>query len=487
MPTKLRKLPSYRLHKPTGQAVVTPRRPGPLPRQARLRGQPRDVPPQIAEWLTPAAVALPGPADPRPVADLTINELILAFWTGTPSATTAEDGTPTGEPDNIRTPSGRSAALRPHPGPGLRPPGPEGGPPGDDRRRAVPQRRSTSGSAGSSALFKWAVENELVPAGVHHGLKAVAGLRKGRSRGPGDRAGQAGPGGVRRGDPAPCLPPGLGDGRTPAPHRHAARRGRPSCGPATWTPRARSGSTRPSGTRPSTTAGSGGSTSGRRPRRSSGPGSAPTRRPTCSARGRRWRSAGPERRRSRKSPHDPSQRPGAGRRARSGTPGDRYYETGLRPCDPPGLPEAGVPLWHPNQLRHNAATAAPQGVRPGRGPGRPRPRATWTPRRSTPSGPGPGGFRHGADWLINPPSRVPPLRHAPSVTEPPEGRVHPEGMAGAFAEVGLRPRRHGPWDGGTGHGTASARGPRRVRDDRTATPPGPARPGLRDPAPHPGA
>ena len=30
-------------------------------------------------------------------------------------------------------------------------------------------------------LFKWAVENELVPPGVHHGLKAVAGLQKGRS------------------------------------------------------------------------------------------------------------------------------------------------------------------------------------------------------------------------------------------------------------------------------------------------------------------
>jgi integrase len=30
-------------------------------------------------------------------------------------------------------------------------------------------------------MFKWAVENELVPPSVHHGLKAVAGLRKGRS------------------------------------------------------------------------------------------------------------------------------------------------------------------------------------------------------------------------------------------------------------------------------------------------------------------
>ena len=30
-------------------------------------------------------------------------------------------------------------------------------------------------------VFKWGVENELVPPGVHHGLKAVSGLRKGRT------------------------------------------------------------------------------------------------------------------------------------------------------------------------------------------------------------------------------------------------------------------------------------------------------------------
>src|SRR5262249_48330031 len=29
--------------------------------------------------------------------------------------------------------------------------------------------------------FRWAVENELVPPSVHHGLKAVAGLRRGRA------------------------------------------------------------------------------------------------------------------------------------------------------------------------------------------------------------------------------------------------------------------------------------------------------------------
>src|SRR5262249_38697278 len=29
--------------------------------------------------------------------------------------------------------------------------------------------------------FKWAVENELVPPSVHHGLRAVSGLKKGRS------------------------------------------------------------------------------------------------------------------------------------------------------------------------------------------------------------------------------------------------------------------------------------------------------------------
>ena len=30
-------------------------------------------------------------------------------------------------------------------------------------------------------FFKWTVENELVPASVHHGLRAVPGLRRGRT------------------------------------------------------------------------------------------------------------------------------------------------------------------------------------------------------------------------------------------------------------------------------------------------------------------
>jgi hypothetical protein len=30
-------------------------------------------------------------------------------------------------------------------------------------------------------MFKWGVENELVPPSVHHGLKAVQGLKRGRS------------------------------------------------------------------------------------------------------------------------------------------------------------------------------------------------------------------------------------------------------------------------------------------------------------------
>jgi integrase len=42
-------------------------------------------------------------------------------------------------------------------------------------------------------MFRWAVEEELVPATVHHGLKAVEGLRKGR-------------GDVREGDPVKPVP-----------------------------------------------------------------------------------------------------------------------------------------------------------------------------------------------------------------------------------------------------------------------------------------
>jgi len=95
--------PSYRLHKPSRQAVVTlagndhylgPHG-SPESRQAYER--------LVAEWL--ASRQRP----PEPVAglpDLTINELLLAYWDHARSYY-VKDGKPTSEPDTIRQ------ALRP--------------------------------------------------------------------------------------------------------------------------------------------------------------------------------------------------------------------------------------------------------------------------------------------------------------------------------------------------------------------------------------
>src|SRR5262249_52232201 len=55
-------------------------------------------------------------------------------------------------------------------------------------------------------FFKWAVENERVPPSVHHGLQAVAGLRKGRS-------------GVREAPPVKSVPDAFVDAIRP----HVAR------------------------------------------------------------------------------------------------------------------------------------------------------------------------------------------------------------------------------------------------------------------------
>ena len=70
--------------------------------------------------------------------------------------------------------------------------------------------------------FKWAVSAEIVPPSVHHGLRTVSGLRRGRGRRPGIGAGQAGPGVVRGRHQAPCCPSGVGNGGVAKPFRHAA-------------------------------------------------------------------------------------------------------------------------------------------------------------------------------------------------------------------------------------------------------------------------
>ncbi|WP_169973101.1 tyrosine-type recombinase/integrase [Tautonia rosea] len=176
--------PSYRHHKRSGQAVVT------------LNGRDHYLGPHgspesraeydrlIAEWLSN------GRRSPKTASrsrgrsgsgsDLTINEMLLAYLRFA-EGYYVKNGTPTQEPDNIRWAVRPLRKLYGHTlaqdfGPLA--------------LKAVRQTMIDSGLCRAEInrrvgrivrVFKWAVSEELIPAEVHHGLRAVSGLRFGRS------------------------------------------------------------------------------------------------------------------------------------------------------------------------------------------------------------------------------------------------------------------------------------------------------------------
>ncbi len=132
----------------------------------------------LAEWLTngrrlPGRTSESGP-------DRTVNEMALAYLEHVDSYY-VKNGKPTSEPKNIRL------AIRP-----LRrlyghTPARDFGP---LALKAVRQAMMDSGICRNEInkrvrrvvrLFKWAVGEEMVPASVQHGLRAVEGLRRGRA------------------------------------------------------------------------------------------------------------------------------------------------------------------------------------------------------------------------------------------------------------------------------------------------------------------
>jgi hypothetical protein len=103
MRTKHRKVPAYRLHKPTGQAVVRldgkdhylGRHGTEASRESYRR--------TIAEWLTAGGLRPPASGVRAPAVSPTVDELILAFWSRHAEGHYRHaDGTPTGELDNFR-------------------------------------------------------------------------------------------------------------------------------------------------------------------------------------------------------------------------------------------------------------------------------------------------------------------------------------------------------------------------------------------------
>ena len=178
MPRKTLRTPSYRLHKPTGQAVVRLNGRDLYLGRHNTQASKAEYDHLIAEWLANGR-RLPR-ADGQEC--LTITELIARFWKQYVQPHYRKpDGTPTSEPDNFRL------ALRPLKATCGTLSARDFGP------LALQTVRQAMIDAGGSRgyinkhvrriklMFRWAVENKIVPPSVYHGLQAVSGLRLGRS------------------------------------------------------------------------------------------------------------------------------------------------------------------------------------------------------------------------------------------------------------------------------------------------------------------
>ncbi len=351
---KSKRIPSYRLHSPSGQAVVT------------IHGRDHYLGPygspesraeydrRVAEWLASGRLRVAS-ADPRPGTSLSVVELILAYMAHAETYYRRPDGSLSPEVDDIK------AAMRPLKrlyGATL---AAEFGPLAlrayrDGVIRAGLARPTVNAYVSRiRRLFKWAVANELVPPSVHHALSAVDGLRRGRSIAP---------------EPAPIRPvaedvveatlpflappvvamvrlqllTGMRPGEVTAMRtRDLDRTG------AVWSYRPEHHKTAHHGIARTIFL---------------GPKAQEILRPALKvdpdaflfspAEAMEWRSE--ERRRARKSPMTPSQ---AARRPKASpdrAPGERYTTSSYGRAIAYAATKAGVEQWGPNRLRHTAAT-----------------------------------------------------------------------------------------------------------------------------------
>lgn len=129
----------------------------------------------LAEWLANGRRL---PVDPQ---EITVVEVIARFWEYAQQHYRRADGTPTSEPNNIRQ------ALRPLKDLYGHTLAEDFGP---LSLKAVRQKMIERGWCRTNInrminrirlMFKWAVENELLNPSIYHGLRAVSGLKCGRS------------------------------------------------------------------------------------------------------------------------------------------------------------------------------------------------------------------------------------------------------------------------------------------------------------------
>lgn len=178
MSKRVPRTPDYRLHRPTGQAVVTLNGRDFYLGKYGTPASRADYDRLIAEWLQNGR-RLPSAPGAGP-SDLSVAELLVQYIEHC-DVYYRRDGEPTGEADNIRY------AVRPldrlyghtmarHFGPPARE-AVRAAMVGDGLCRKEMNRRVRH----VIRVFGWGVENELVPPSVHHGLKAVQSFKKDRS------------------------------------------------------------------------------------------------------------------------------------------------------------------------------------------------------------------------------------------------------------------------------------------------------------------
>jgi integrase len=351
MPSAAFRTPSYRLHKPTSQAVVT------LDGRDLYLG--RYGSPQsraeydrlVAEWLTNGRrlhVTTAGGG-----SDLTINEMLLAYL-GHADSYYTKYGRPTKEPEDIRYAIRPLRTLYGHTL--ARDFGPLA-------LKAVRKSYIDSGLCLNEVnkrvgkvirVFKWAVSEEMVPPSVHHGLKAVPSLRRGRAD-------------VRESEPVKPVSEALVEAIRPFVARQVwamvelqrlsgMRPGEvvtmrtidPDTAGKVWTYTPKSHKTEHHG---------------KSRRIHLGPRAQAILRPWLRSKQELCLFSPAEamadrlaaRRRDRKTAVQPSQRSRAKARPEK-SPGSSYSVESYRRAIAYGCQRAGIPKWHPHQLRHSAAT-----------------------------------------------------------------------------------------------------------------------------------
>jgi integrase len=188
--------PSYRLHKQSGQAIVTLTDPSGRRRDVLL-GE-FDTPQSraeydrvIAEWVAAGRRLVDPQGGSAAAATRSVNEVLAAFWGHAEAHYRHPDGTPTRELADFKlslralrhlygdSPAGEFGPLAlkavrqllidgyEHPKYGAQPP---------LSRGVVNQRIGRI-----RRVFRWAVEQEMVPPSVYQGLAAMRGLARGRS------------------------------------------------------------------------------------------------------------------------------------------------------------------------------------------------------------------------------------------------------------------------------------------------------------------